>query len=196
FFRRDEGVDTGFLFTLNQDLFFERHLYNAGTAPSPALPGVRSTGQQEWFTSLTKAYSADYVMRPVDDGTLDQERLTGQTNVVKLHGSFNWRSADGANVMVVGTDKTRQIADFPLLTWYRALFKRVLGAGGMRLMIVGYGFGDEHINDVIANAVTNHGLRVFIWDAGPDLKGRLLRAPHGDVIWGGRLSVASLPMIQ
>ena len=140
---------------------------------------IRPTGRQEFFTSLTKAYSADYVMHPVD-GTLDQERLAGQTNVIKLHGSFNWRTADGANIMVVGTDKTKQIADFPLLTWYRALFKRVLYAGGMRLMIVGYEFGDEHINEVIANAVANHGLRVFIWDAGPDLKGRLLRAPHGD----------------
>jgi SIR2-like domain len=194
FSRRDEGVDTGFLFTLNQDLFLERHLYNAGTAPSPALPGVRPTGRQEFFSSLTKAYSVDYVMH-VLDGKLDQERLAGHTNVIKLHGSFNWRTADGANVMVVGTDKTKQIADFPVLTWYRELFKRVLSAGGMRLMIVGYGFGDEHINEVIADAVSNHGLRVFIWDAGPDLKSRLLRAPHGGEIWGGRLSTASQPMI-
>jgi len=47
-------------------------------------------------------------------------------NVIKLHGSFNWRSDDGQNLMVVGTDKTAKIAAMPLLTWYAEIFKQVL----------------------------------------------------------------------
>ena len=31
-------------------------------------------------------------------------------------------------------------------------------------MIVGYGFGDDHINDVIADAVNNSGLKIYFWD--------------------------------
>lgn len=39
---RDQGNGTGYLFTLNQDLFLERHLYNehAYGAPGGALPGL------------------------------------------------------------------------------------------------------------------------------------------------------------
>jgi hypothetical protein len=33
-------------------------------------------------------------------------------------------------------------------------------------MIVGYGFGDEHINAVIEDAVKNAGLKLFIWNRG------------------------------
>jgi hypothetical protein len=45
------------------------------------------------------------------------------------------------------------MADFPLLSCYSDIFKAVLYAGDVRLMIVGYGFGDKHINAVIAEAV-------------------------------------------
>lgn len=71
-------------------------------------------------------------------------------NVIKLHGSFNWRSSDGHNVMVVGTEKTAAIARMPLLSWYMDVFKQVLNAGDVRLMIIGYRFGDEHVNATIA----------------------------------------------
>jgi hypothetical protein len=46
-------------------------------------------------------------------------------------------------------------------------------------MIVGYGFGDEHVNAVIADAVEYHDLKVFIWDTGPNLMDRVRAAPHG-----------------
>ena len=73
-----------------------------------------------------------------------------------LHGSFNWRSADGRNVLVVGTDKTAQIASLPLLSWYTDVFRDVVSAGDVRLMIAGYGFGDEHVNATIADPIENH----------------------------------------
>ena len=85
-------------------------------------------------------------------------------NIIKLHGSFHWRSADGSNLLVVGTEKTAKIAVMLLLTWYAEIFRQVLAAGDVRLMVVGYGFGDEHIKAAIAEAVEKHGLTVFIWD--------------------------------
>lgn len=139
-------------------------------------------------------YSDDVIMQPVSD----QGRwcLFGQFNIVKLHGSFNWRTADGRSVMVVGTAKTAQVASLPLLVWYAATFKQVLTAGDVRLLIVGYGFRDEHVNAVIAEAIEHYGLKVFIWDTGANLKDRVLEAPYGTVIWKGLLSTATRKMIE
>jgi SIR2-like domain len=133
---------------------------------------------ERWFGTNIGAYDPSVAMQPVADPKT-QGRLQNQMNVIKLHGSFNWRSADGNNVMVVGTDKTAEIAAHPLLNWYADIFREVLSAGDVRLMIVGYGFADEHINAVIAEAVENHGLTVFIWNTMPDFKRKVLAAPHG-----------------
>jgi hypothetical protein len=65
----------------------------------------------------------------------------------------------------------------------------------MRLMIVGYGFGDEHINTDVADAVKNHGLQVFIW-GGNSIKERVLAARHGHEIWISLMSAAAQTMID
>lgn len=194
--QRNHGVDTGYLFTLNQDLFFERYLYNNHVygAPPPVLPAVQPSPGQRYFTTNVEAYSPQFVMHPFADPA-GQGRLRGQMNVIKLHGSFNWRMPNAGNVLVVGTEKSRQIADLPLLAWYFDIFKMVLYEAE-RLMIIGYGFGDEHVNAVIAEAIEKHGLKVFIWDAGPSLKERVLAAAHGSTIWNGLLSTETQRMIE
>jgi SIR2-like domain len=157
-------VDTGFIFTLNQDLWPERRLFNEIRfgVPKPILPGLSGRQNQQFFTSAMEIGSRDLTMEPVDNPARTQ--LRGNLNLVKLHGSFNWRTAENENMMVVGTEKTAQIAAWPLLTWYSEIFKSVLSAGSVRLMIVGYGFADEHVNAVIADAIEHHDLKIFIWD--------------------------------
>ena len=125
--RRDQSVDTGYLFTLNQDLFFERYLYNQHTssAPAPSLPGIQVTPGLSIFSSLPSPYSEQFIMRPFADPAAEV-KVRGQTNVIKRHGSFNWRSPDARNLMVVGTEKTRQIGSLPLLAWYFDILKAVL----------------------------------------------------------------------
>jgi hypothetical protein len=98
--------------------------------------------------------------------------------------------------MVVGAQKTCQVESSHLLTWYFDIFRRVLSAGDVRLMIVGYGFGDEHVNAAIDDAVMHHGLKVFIWNTDSDLKNRVLAAHHGAGIWRGLLSTAGRQMID
>jgi hypothetical protein len=197
FGQRNEGNTAGYLFTLNQDLFFERHLYNehVAGAPSGALPGLLASSGQPWFGTNIGTYDTTFRMQPVADPKT-QGRLQNQMNVIKLHGSFNWRSADGSDVMVVGTEKTEMISAQPLLSWYADIFEQVVSAGDVRLMIAGYGFGDAHINAVIAQAIENHALSVFIWNTTPDLKGAVLASPHGARIWKGLISTASRPMIE
>jgi len=194
---RNEGPDTSYVFTVNQDLFPERYMYNehVSGAPAPSLPGLQPQPGQRLFTPDIGPYSDAFIMRPSATPP-DRLRLRGQTNVIKLHGSFNWRTFDGHNVMVIGTEKTDQIAALPLLAWYTEIFKQVLNAGNVRLMIVGYGFGDEHVNAIIAEGVERHGVRVFIWDTASSLREHILAAPHGPVIWGGLISTASRPLIE
>ena len=192
FGRRNDGNSAGYLFTLNQDLFFERHLYNEHVvgAPGGALPGLIPQPGQRWFGTNLGAYDATFTMQPVANPAAEG-RLQNQMNVIKLHGSFNWRSADGAHVMVVGTNKTKTIASMPLLNWYADILKAAIGAGDVRLMIVGYGFADEHVNAAIADAVELHGLSVFIWNTASDLKSLALGSPHGARIWKGLISTAT-----
>jgi hypothetical protein len=47
---------------------------------------------------------------------------------------------------------------------YFELFKSVLHGEGVRLMI-GYGFADDHINRVVAEAFKNSALELFVWSA-------------------------------
>jgi hypothetical protein len=197
FGRTGDGNDTGYLFTLNQDLFFERHLYNDYVygAPRGVLPGLQVLAGQRWFDSTTGAYDASFTMQPIKDPR-SEGRLQGQTNVIKLHGSFNWCASDGGNVMVVGTEKSAQIEAQPLLRWYGDIFRDVLSSGDVRLMIVGYGFGDAHINAVIADAIENHNLSVFIWSTVTDLKGLVQSQPQGQRIWRGLISTATRPLIE
>jgi hypothetical protein len=98
--------------------------------------------------------------------------------------------------MVVGTGKISQIAASPLLAWYLDIFKGVLSAGDVRLLVVGYGFGDEHVNAAIADGIEHHGLKLFIWDTGSNLRNRISASPHGDSIWKGLLSTATRQLIE
>jgi hypothetical protein len=84
----------------------------------------------------------------------------------------------------------------PLLSWYFDIFRQVLSAGHVRLMTVGYGFADEHVNEVIADAIEHHGLKLFIWDTAPNVRDQIVAAPHGKVLWQGLLSTATRPMIE
>ena len=81
---------------------------------------------------------------------------------LKMHGSHNWLSSDGSRRMVIGPDKEEQINREPLLKWYKEIFKMLLGRRGVKPLVIGYGFGDEHINSMIADAINNNGLELFV----------------------------------
>ena len=81
---------------------------------------------------------------------------------VKLHGSYDWRDEENQEILILGRNKPSQISSTPLLNWYFDIFKTVLSIPNVRLMIIGYGFQDKHINEVIASAVKKSNLRIFI----------------------------------
>ena len=83
----------------------------------------------------------------------------------KLHGSFNWQNGEqGQELLVIGANKENSINKFPILDLYHKEFSKNLDQPNVRLMIIGYSFGDMHINNVITNAITNSNIKTFIID--------------------------------
>lgn len=151
-----------FIFTLNQDLFFER-LYSNRTCAELSIPGINNN--PVWFTtnyneSLEKF---GYCELP-NKNKLDNQDILSKGNyfLIKLHGSCNWTSFDGSDIMVIGRGKEKQMREEPLLNLYFDIFKEVLLNGRHRLFIIGYGFGDKHINEIISKAVIENELKVYI----------------------------------
>ncbi len=81
---------------------------------------------------------------------------------VKLHGSFNWKDSKDNKIMVIGTSKLEDIEKEPILKWYLKMFECILSMPERRLLIIGYGFRDKHINDVIVNSINKYGLKLHI----------------------------------
>ncbi len=143
----------GFFFTLNQDIFVERHFL--GEVPL-APPWVRKAPQPPNVRALEQN---DYVHLPTQD-ELQQRKAnipltTERLMYVKLHGSLNWLSHYGEPMMVIGYEKENQITKEPVLEAYAEIFKEAL-LRAKRLLVIGYGFRDPHINEAIAMAITAH----------------------------------------
>ena len=100
---------------------------------------------------------------------------------LKLHGSWNWRSSVVKKRLVIGRDKLQQMNDEPLLKYYFELFEKALLRENVKLFVIGYGFGDEHINKTILKAIKSHGLKLYILDpSGPES----FKERHG-AMWDG-----------
>lgn len=193
--------ERGFIFTLNQDLFVERFFLNGSHSLFDlAIPGI---GKYGYFNfQLPKILTEDYrVYLPGQEKVLKLEsefwsKIHGRFSYLKLHGSYWWRCADGSNAMAIGSNKTGLIDREPYLKWSHSVFKQVLKGPDCRLVVVGYGFGDEHINKVIAESILHHRLRLHV--VCPDthrefqnrlmpLQGTLDKQPpkHGPTLWKG-----------
>ena len=165
FIERFSGVknEIGFFFTLNQDLFIERHFNTLNAAfihPGVhKIPGVHKT------TIGLPIERNDFINLP----TLDELKNNSVNQLsknaihyIKLHGSFGWISSKGINSYVIGKYKEKQVADEPLLSWYFDLLTNALSKPDRKLFLIGYGFRDRHINEVIANSVKSYGLKLYI----------------------------------
>ena len=162
-YRFGEQSNKSFIFTLNQDLFFERLYHNMAYAKL-SIPGLKNN--PKWFdTNFNEALNPSHCCRLPDNKKLNCNKdilSNGNFFLIKLHGSYNWKSFDGKIKMVLGRGKTEQIQNEPLLKCYLEIFEKVLSQNQRRLLIVGYSFGDYHINRIISNAVREHGLKIYI----------------------------------
>jgi hypothetical protein len=158
-----ERDQMGFFFTINQDLFIERRF--SSTKTMLVHPGVRKIPDAHKIISRLPLEREDFIQLPTNK-EMESNRVnplsTTTLHYVKLHGSFGWKSSDGANRLVIGRDKEKQITEEPLLTWYFELFRKLLLHEKRCLFVIGYGFGDHHINKVIGESARLYGLKLYV----------------------------------
>ena len=177
----------GFFFTLNQDLFVERHFssINSGLI----LPGVKKIPDAHKTIIKLPLENQDFIKLPTDselNGSANKF-YSGTIHYVKLHGSYGWISSSGINRYVIGKDKEDQIAAEPLLSWYFNIFKNVLSNPNRNLLIIGYGFRDVHVNEIFANSVKDFDLKLFVISPSDQSKfiENIRSVEYGDILLQG-----------
>ncbi len=150
------------IFTLNQDALLEAQYFPnfvGGRWIGAELPGTRLVGLPPHIQGTREERIA---LRTADPANLQIHPRTQP--YIKLHGSANWLIDErSGRLLILGGQKAASIAQHTLLTRYQEMLEEHITRPGARLMITGYGFNDEHINETIGRAV-DRGLKNFIVD--------------------------------
>ena len=141
------------IFTLNQDLLLELHY--RPNKKGMVFPGM--TPPPNW-QQLQAKEKLEPTWHPMDKVEVDKNSQP----IFKLHGSVNWRDPSGDQLMVMGGNKVESIGRHPVLSNYFELFNKYLFEGNTKVMAIGYGFQDTHINDVLVRAGTEHGMQMHL----------------------------------
>jgi hypothetical protein len=149
------------IFTLNQDTLLEWHYLgnvrwseNWGGSYLPYMTVIdREAGHTLWPLASPLTPSNDSLSSDL------------QQPYYKLHGSSNWfAEPHGARMLIMGTNKASSIAGSSILARYMEEFRKRLLLPETRLIVIGYSFGDKHINDAIQAGVNRETLKLFIVD--------------------------------
>jgi len=150
------------IFTLNQDLLIEfKH--------RPNDPGI-------WYGSKFDGYEIPGMreVRPPNapmefDRVRSKWHPTGDNRLnlrmqpyFKLHGSSQWETSDATAMLVIGSAKVAAINRLAVLRWYWEQFLYCLSLPDTRLVVIGYGFADDHINKAILDAAAVGSLGMFV----------------------------------
>ena len=174
---RKETLNRPKIFTPNYDLAFENACEKIGVSYNNGFRGVHMRKfDPDTFTNET------YIKQ---DSVEKGKRIATYLNIYKLHGSISWQYAENINDLY--NLKEIQISDtlkkddfsldslmiFPIQTKksysldlpYSELFRnfsKCLTESQNTLVIIGYSFLDEHINDIIRTGLYNPTLTMII----------------------------------
>jgi len=151
------------IFTLNQDLLLEIHyldrVHNQFTNRrwnGNSVPGMQPSGGVDSGVPFSGR-----IWTPNGDYTIPQNTQP----FFKLHGSTNWKDTGAnADIMIMGGGKDRAIQANPVLQRLQGFFTEYVGRGETRVTVIGYGFGDAHINAILRDSIENHGLLMYVID--------------------------------
>jgi len=149
------------IFSLNQDLLLEIHYVQTfvshGKWNGVVHPGLRceppAAGTGPYDLTMCKWVPSPSVAAG-----------PGSQPFYKLHGSSNWQTESGEPLLIMGNAKTGAIQRFSVLRHYHEQFAARLNEGNGKLMVIGYSFQDEHINEVIERASREHCLGTYLVD--------------------------------
>lgn len=152
----------GIYFTLNHDQFLEKkliHKFNSRNICLLANPSDIGIPVNRYALPTENELKAKQ--------QVINEQLSNDLYLcyVKLHGSINWLdSYKKETLVIVGGNKIEKMKNEPLLNEYYELFKNTLLTTDQRLLIIGYGFMDDHINEVILEGLNKGSLKIHIID--------------------------------
>ena len=161
------------IFTLNQDLLLESHYYNP--PDNLSLTSTRKWLGGEWpgteevpdpnRNGLFDPLTIQRRPKPSPQGTAIDPQYQPY---FKLHGSTNWHDPNGGRLLVMGGNKPTTMQRHPILMWYATKFSEALSKPHARLMVIGYGFRDLHINQLIVEAWQKGGKTLSMFIVHPD----------------------------
>jgi hypothetical protein len=150
------------IFTLNQDLLLELHynieLHEPRRWNGHHFPGMLPPAGWQNARGASLCDRLAMVWRPADDFRVERNLQP----IYKLHGSANWQAGERGELLVLGGSKALTIAENRILNWYADEFRRYLEMPGTRLMVIGYGFRDEHIDQLLYESWRRSGFRMFV----------------------------------
>ncbi len=153
------------IFTLNQDVLLEHHYFRHVELAGPRrwigaqMPGLKRIPNATEI--IDQSWEKDTWV------PLEKERFlveAGFQPCFKLHGSSNWIDSEGGPLLVIGGNKGSAIQSHAVLGWYFEKFREYLSVPDARLCVIGYGFRDSHVNEVIIEAISNSNLKLFVID--------------------------------
>ncbi|OOY16488.1 SIR2 family protein [Thioclava sp. DLFJ4-1] len=190
---RDRSLPRPWVFTTNYDLFNETAMDRLGLPYANGFSGV----VERRFNPATFRYA---LAEQLDLTNRKWSAVDGFVYLCKIHGSISWteddhgllpiretvasREQDPGKVMIYPTPaKQNSSLGSPYADLFREFQTRIVREQSV-LFTMGYAFGDEHINNIIYQALTIPTFRLIIF-ADPALEGEIakLRALNDPRIW-------------
>ena len=188
---RDRSLPRPWVFTTNYDLFSETAMDRLGLPYANGFSGVI----ERRFNPATFRYA---LAEQLDLTNRKWSAVDGFVYLCKLHGSISWTEDDhglfpirenanpqnSGEVMIYPTPtKQNSALGSPYADLLREFQSRIVREQSV-LFTVGYSFGDQHINNIIYQALTIPTFRLVVF-VNPELPGEIakLRSLHDPRIW-------------
>lgn len=188
---RDRSLPRPWVFTTNYDHFNEMAMDRLGIPYSNGFSGV----VERRFNPASFRYA---LAEQLDVASRKWTAVDAFVYLAKLHGSVTWTEdnhglfplkeiwppADAGRMMIYPTPaKQNSSLGSPYADLFREFQSRIVREQSV-LITAGFAFGDEHINNIIYQALTIPTFRLIIF-ASPDMPGEIakLRALRDPRIW-------------
>ncbi len=188
---RDRSLPRPWVFTTNYDLFNERAMDRLGLPYANGFSGV----VERRFNPATFRYA---LAEQLDLSNRKWSAVDGFVYLCKVHGSISWTEDDHglfpvrelwpqdapSKVMIYPTPaKQNSSLGSPYADLFREFQSRIVREQSV-LITAGFAFGDEHLNNIIYQALTIPTFRLIIF-ADPESEGEIakLRKLNDPRIW-------------
>lgn len=176
---RDRTLPRPWVFTTNYDLFNETAMDRLGIPYANGFSGVI----ERRFNPATFRYA---LAEQLDVSSRKWSAVDAFVYLCKLHGSISWTEddhglfpirerwpTDGGSKMMIFPTPAKQNSSLasPYADLFREFQSRVVREQSV-LITAGYAFGDEHLNNIIYQALTIPTFRLIIF-AAPDSGGEI-----------------------